>query len=67
MTAHGLPTMHKYVLSIKQFTVQVDVDGLNYINWTAPITGRFVKQPLNNLEKWMQKLDSAGFSKTKIS
>lgn len=44
--------MKKYWLSCSRFTVQVNVDERNIIIWTAPITRKFVGQPLTNLLRW---------------
>lgn len=43
----------KYWFTCTKFTVRVDVNAKGMIVWTAPITRRFIGQPLANLEKWV--------------
>jgi len=42
----------KYWLSCHRFTVQVNTDMAGIIVWTAPITRKFIGQPLTNLLGW---------------
>ena len=44
--------MRQYWLSCSKFTVQVNTDESGKIVWAAPITRKFVGQPLANLLRW---------------
>ena len=46
--------MRKYWLSCKQFTVQVNVNAMRRITFTAPVTRKFLGQPLTNLTFWVR-------------
>lgn len=42
-------------MSCVGITVLVEVDGLDYINYTAPVCRSFIGQPRKNLQRWMER------------
>lgn len=48
-------------LSCRQFTIQTNTDSHGTIVWTAPITRRFLGQPLGNLVAWMRTIGNFQF------
>lgn len=59
--ARKLLTVYKCWLSCRQFTIQTNTDARGKIVWTAPITRRFLGQPLGNLVEWMRKIGEFEF------
>lgn len=59
-----LPIKRKYWMSCDKFTIQIGVDGLNYIQFAPPIVRKFKGQPLDNLIRWMTKL--GGFQQEEL-
>ena len=47
--------MKKLWLSSKKMTIFADVDADHMIIDTAPIARKFIKQPVINLVRWMEK------------
>lgn len=54
-------TVYKCWLSCRDFTIQTNTDANGKIVWTAPITRRFLGQPLGNLVEWMRKIGGFQF------